>query len=86
MGVAINRDGRVLVAEDLGERFHVHAAFESACGKRMPQGMKAFVRDIQPFQEQFKTSLVGADGNRLPVCRHHEGRIALFLYAFEERQ
>ena len=44
MGIAIEGDGRVLVAEDLGERFHVHAAFEGARGKRMPQGMKSFVR------------------------------------------
>ena len=52
----------------------------------MPQGMKALVWDIQPFQEQFKTSLIGADGNRLSVCRHNEGRMALFLYAFEDWQ
>lgn len=71
------------MSEDLGERFHVHAAFEGAGGKGMPQRMKALVRDIQFFQEQFKTSLVGADGYRLSVCRNHEGRIAPFLYAFE---
>ena len=74
------------MSENLGERLYVHSAFEGAGGKRMPQGMKAFVRNIQFFQEQFKTSLVGADGNRLFVCRHHEARMALFLYAFEERQ
>ena len=65
MGIAVERDGRVFMAEDLGECFYVHAAFEGAGGERMPQGVKAFVRNIQPFQEQFKTSLVGADGNRL---------------------
>ena len=86
MGIAVERDGRVLVTEDLGERFYVHAAFEGAGGKSVPQGMEAFVRDIQSFQEQFKTSLVGTDGDRLSVCRHHEGRIALFLYAFEKGQ
>ncbi len=86
MGIAIERDGRVLMPEYLGERLYVHAAFEGARGKCMPQGMKAFMRNFQPFQEQFKTSLVGTDGHRLSVCRHHEGRIALFLYAFEERQ
>ena len=73
VGVAIERYGRVLVAEDLGERLYVHAAFEGAGGKRMPQGMKAFMRNFQPFQEQFKTSLIGTDGNRLSVCRYHEG-------------
>ena len=63
--IAIEGNGRVLVAEDLGERFHVHAAFKGAGGKGMPQGMKALMRNIQSFQEQFKTSLVGADGNWL---------------------
>ncbi len=83
MRIAIERDGRIFMSENLGERLYVHSAFEGAGGKRMPQGMKAFVRNIQFFQEQFKTSLVGADGNRLFVCRHHEARMALFLYAFE---
>ena len=86
VGIAVERDGRIFVTEDLGERFYVHAAFECASGKCVTQGMKALVQNIQFFQEQFKTSLVGADGHRLSVCRHHEGRIALFLYAFEDRQ
>ena len=72
VGVAVERDGRILVSEDLGKRFYVHAAFESAGGEGMPQRMKSFVRNIQPFQEQFKTSLVGTDGNRLSICRYHE--------------
>ena len=59
VGIAVEGDGRVFVPEDLGERFHVHPAFKCAGGKRMPQGMKTFVRNIQLFQEQFKTSLVG---------------------------
>ena len=46
MGVAAERDGRVLVPEDLGERLYVHAAFEGAGGKGMPQGMEAPVRNI----------------------------------------
>ena len=74
------------MTEDLGKRFYVHAALQGTSGKGVPQGMKTFVRDIQLFEEQFKTSLVGADGNGLPVCRYHEGRIALFLYAFENRK
>ena len=86
MGVAVKRDGRAFMTKDLGERLYVHAAFDGASGKRMPQGVKAFVRYLQFFQEQFKTSLVGADRNGLSVCRHHEGRIALFLYAFQDRQ
>ena len=49
MGIAVERDGRVLVTEDLGERFYVHTAFEGAGGKRMPQGMEAFMRNIKFF-------------------------------------
>ena len=46
---AVERDSRILVPEDLGERFHVHAAFEGAGGERVPQGMKTFVRNLQLF-------------------------------------
>ena len=86
MCIAIERNGRVLVPEDLGERFYIHTAFKGASSKGMPQGMKALMRNIQSFQEQFKTSLVGTNGYGLSVRRHHGGRIALFLYAFENRQ
>ena len=86
MDIAIERYGRIFMTEDLGKCLYVHAAFEGASGKCTPQGVKAFVRNIQPFQEQFKTSLVGADRNGLSICRYHKGRIALFLYAFENRQ
>ena len=86
MGIAIERDGRILMPEDLRERLYIHSAFEGAGGKCMSQGMKTFVRNFQPFQEQFKTSLVGTNGNGLSVRRYHKGRIALFLYAFKDRQ
>ena len=46
VGIAVEGNGRVFVPEDLGERFHVHAAFEGTGGERMPQRMKSFVRDI----------------------------------------
>ena len=46
MGIAVERDGRVLVTEDLGKRFHVHATFKGAGGERVPQGMETLVRDI----------------------------------------
>ena len=49
VGVAIQSHGRVFVAEDLGERLYIHAALEGAGGKGMPQGMKALMRDMQPF-------------------------------------
>ena len=65
VGIAVERDGWVFMSENFGKRFYVHTAFDGAGSKRMPQGMKSFVRNIQSFQEQFKTSLVGADGNRL---------------------
>ena len=86
VGVTVQSDGRILVPEDLGKRFHVHATFEGTSGERMPQGMKSLMRYLHLFQKQFKTSLVRADRNGLSVCRYHEMRIALFLYAFENRQ
>ena len=44
VGIAVESDGRVFMPEDLGECLYVHAAFEGAGGKRVPQGMEAFVR------------------------------------------
>ena len=86
VGVTVQSDGRILVPEDLGKRFYIHTTLNGTGGEGMSQRMKSFVRNIQSFQEQFKTSLVGADRNRISVCRHYEGRIALFLYASENRQ
>ena len=51
MGVAIERNGRVFMPEDLGKRFYIHAALNGSGGERMPQGMKAFVRYFQFFEE-----------------------------------
>lgn len=44
MGIAIERNGRIFMTKDFGKRFHVHAAFEGAGSKRMPQRVKASVR------------------------------------------
>ena len=49
MGIAVEREGRVLMTEYLGERLYIHSAFKGAGGKRMPQGMKALVRNIKSF-------------------------------------
>ena len=35
--VAVERDSRVFMPENLGERFYVHTAFEGAGGERVPQ-------------------------------------------------
>ena len=67
MGVTIERDGRVFMPEDLGKRFYIYTALNGSGGERMPQGMKTLVRYLQFFEEQLKTSLIGADGNGLSV-------------------
>lgn len=46
VGITVERDSRVFVAEDLGKRLYVHAALECAGSERMPQEMKAFVRNF----------------------------------------
>ena len=46
VSIAVECDGRVLVAEDLGKCFHVHTAFEGAGGERMPQGMESLMRNL----------------------------------------
>ena len=67
MGITVKRDSRVFMPQYLGQSFYVHAAFEGAGSKRVPQRMKPFVGNFQPFQEQFKTSLVGTNGYGLSI-------------------
>lgn len=86
MRIAIEGDGRGLMTKDFRECLYVYAALQRAGGEGMAQRVKSLVRDMQSFQEQFKTSLVRADGNGFSVRRDHEGRMALFLYTFEDRQ
>ena len=86
VSVTVQSDGWILVSEDLGKRFYIHTALNGTGGKSMPQGVKSFVRYLQIFQKQFKTPLVGTNGNGTSVCRHHGGRIAPFLYASEDGQ
>ena len=46
MSIAVERNGRILMTENFRERFHIHTAFESAGGKRMPQRMKTLMRNV----------------------------------------
>lgn len=46
VSVAVKGNRWVLMTEDLGERLHVHTAFEGAGGKRMPQGMESLMRNF----------------------------------------
>lgn len=71
VGVAVQSDGRILVPEDLGERFYIHATLNGTSGEGMPEGMKTFMRDIRLFQKQLEAALIGADGNGLPLRGHH---------------
>ena len=43
MHVKVERDGRIFVTEDFGQRFNVHSALYGSRGKGMPQGVKAFM-------------------------------------------
>lgn len=51
MNITVERNRRVFMPEDFGQRFHIHAAFQRAGGKRMPQRMKPFMRDSEFFEE-----------------------------------
>lgn len=56
--IAFQCDGRVLMAEDFGQRFDVHAAFERTGGKRMPQGVKSAVRNAEAAEKKAETVLI----------------------------
>ena len=51
MNIAIQRDGRALVAEDLRQRFDIHSALQRTGGKGMPQGVKSAMRDPDPAEQ-----------------------------------
>ena len=82
MRVAFQRDRRIFVSENLGERSDVHAALDRAGGKRVSERVKPSVRDIQFFKQQFETPLVTSHRNGIAARGHHEVGIAVFLYAF----
>ena len=44
--IAVESNVGVLMPQDLRESFDIHTAFEGAGGERMPQRMKAPVRDM----------------------------------------
>ena len=67
VSVAVQSDRRIFVPENLGQCFHVHSTFEGAGSKRMPQGVKSFVRYTQFYKEQFESTLIGTDENGLAV-------------------
>ena len=61
MRVAVERDCRVFVPEDLGKRLDVHAALERARREGVAKRMKALVRNVQSLEQQRKRPLIGPD-------------------------
>lgn len=86
VGIAVEGDGGVAVAEDLGEGADIHAAFERAGGKGVAQGMKAAVRDMQFFEQQFKTPLVGADEEGAVAVGDDEVAVTALFQAPQARE
>ena len=86
VGVAVERDGGITVAENLGKGTDVHAAFEGAGGESMAQGVKAAVRELQLFQQQFETALIRAHAHGAAVLRHDKGRNTALFQGFEQGQ
>lgn len=74
--VAFERDHRVVVTEDVGERPHVHTALKCACRKGVPERMEAAVRDFQAFEQSLKTELIRTERKHfVPVADYEYGRI-----------
>ena len=84
--IAIQRDRRVLMPQQLRQGFDIHSALQRTGGKGMPQGMEATVREVLLFQQKRKARLIGAHGNDFLSADHIPGRIFLFHLAQNRHQ
>ena len=64
MGVGVQREGGVGVAQDAGQRFGVHTAGEGMGGEGMTQIVEADAGQSRPLEERFHVAIgrVGIDG------------------------
>ena len=64
MGVGVQREGRIGVTQDSGQRFGIHAAGEGVCGEGVTKIMKADAGQVCPLEERFHVAIgrVGVDG------------------------
>ena len=79
MSVAIKSDRWKFMTEDLRERFYVHSYLQSPRCEGVPQRMKAAMRNVQPFQQERKASLIGPYRHRIFAVRYDVYRAAFFL-------
>lgn len=63
MGIGVQREGRIGVAQDAGQRFGVHAAGESVGGEGVTQIMKTDAGQARPLKERFHVAIgrIGVD-------------------------
>ena len=64
MGVGIQREGRIGVSQNAGQRFGVHAAGEGVGGESVTQIVEADAGQACPLEERFHVAIgrVGIDG------------------------
>ena len=67
MDITVQRNGRILVSQDLRKRLDVHAAFDRSGGKRMSQRMEAMLRNTDFTKKQFKTALIRSYGRNFAL-------------------
>lgn len=84
--IAVQRDRRVLMPQQLRQGFDIHSALQRTGGKGMPQGMEATVREVLLFQQKRKARLIGAHGNDFLSADHIPGRIFLLHLAQNRHQ
>ena len=71
MNIPFECDRGVLVSEDFGQRFHVHAALNRSCSEGMAECMKSVMWNLLFLKEQFKATLIGANRNDLTIVPYH---------------
>ena len=64
MGIGVQREGRIGVPQDAGQRFGVHAAGESVGGEGVAQIVEADAGQPCPLEERFHVAIsrIGIDG------------------------
>lgn len=64
MGVGVQREGRIGVSQNAGQRFGVHTAGEGVGGEGVTQIMKADAGESRPLEQRLHVAIsrIGIDG------------------------
>ena len=71
MNIPFECDRGILMSEDFGQRFHIHATLNRASCEGVSESMKSVMGNFLFFKEQFKAALIGTNRNDLTAVPYH---------------